>query len=530
MATVNPVVNQGMNAFQDTTNFIQNNKNQRFQLEQQQQQELERRAVDAAIRNAYTQSRQPVATPQSMLNEQAVGGSTPAPIQGVQRQQLDAPAGYVQQTAPMSGIEQVSAKAPVPAPMTPQNFQEMLARTAAQPAGAQATPSYQPILERAVGEASSPPPTPVNQQVSQSAVPTYKQIDPQTQQRAQPQQQMTSLSGQSYNQALSQNLANTPGGGALLDKAQAQQDKDIASVLEMAANGHVEEARYVAQQRGIQIPEEILGNADMSRAMSMANTAYPAEPDKGQKFFMAFIQGSGTTRDRVLAGIRAAGPPDNASQRALANSIALADYNAKNKPPVQYIGPDGVLTNVAGGTATPVVDQNGQPFKPTTGAGGKSLGGSSSSRRFVAVAGTGLVDTMAEGGPKVIVPAGQAFNVEEATQKIYLEMIGDISNAGRPQSELLQEARNVAQQIWSSNAGGLTGTGAAPAAPTAGTVLQPQAQAPAASGLSAQTVSAPAAQTDPSQKVRVRYNGKILEIDRSDLPAAQQNGAILING
>lgn len=521
MATVNPVANQGMSAFQDTTNFLQNSARNEFALDQQKRLEQERQAVDAAIRNAYAQSRQPNA-PQSMLAEQSIQNGVPSPMQAVQRQQLDAPAGFMQQGSPTANVEQVSAKAPVPPPMTPQNFQDMLSRTAGAASPQQPAPSYQPILDRATGTASSAPPTPVNQTVSPQAVSPQQQIDPQVSQPQQP----TTLRGQSYNQALSANLANVPGGGTLLDKAQAQQDKDIAGVLEMAGNGHVEEARFMAQQKGLQIPEEILGNADVSRGMSMANTAYPGEPDKGQAFFMAFMQSGGTTRDRVMSGIRAAGPPDNASQRALANALAIADYNAKK--PTQYIGPDGILTNVSGNTATPVLDQSGSPFKPTTGAGGRSLGGtSSSSRRFVAVAGTGLVDTMAEGGPRVIVPAGQAFNVEEATQKIYLEMASDTQNFGRPPAELLQEARQIAQQIWSGNTGGLTGSGAAPVAPTAAAVLQP----PPATGLAGQTVNPTAAvQSGSSQKVRVRYNGQIMEIDRSDLPEAQQNGAILING
>lgn len=267
-------------------------------------------------------------------------------------------------------------------------------------------------------------------------------------------------------------LAQIPGAGAQLMQMRKERDNQITQVLEMAANGNVDTARFLARQNGLNIPDQMFTNGDVARGMTLAAKAYPDEPNKAQVFFQAYMQAPGGLDEKVNAGMNAGGRPTTASQRQLANSIALLKYKAAN--------PQLTTTN---------------PYK-----------------RYQNVAGVGLVDLAAEGGPAVAL--GPRFDYQRALQ----ENIKSVSNASmgtKTADQIYADAKMLTDRMAEAatqSAPVQSGLTATPQAP------MPVVQAPVASP---QLNNAP---VQGSIVVKNPRTGETLQIQPSDLGAAQAEG------
>ncbi len=111
-------------------------------------------------------------------------------------------------------------------------------------------------------------------------------------------------------------------------------DHIIGKVLEYAGNGQVDEARFVAQQNGIQLPEQIYTNSKMAKLGSVAAQLYPDDPNKASAYMVAGMHlaasnPASTFLDWSKAGMASAGTPLTVNQREINKIQALADINSK---------------------------------------------------------------------------------------------------------------------------------------------------------------------------------------------------------
>lgn len=115
---------------------------------------------------------------------------------------------------------------------------------------------------------------------------------------------------------------------------QAQQDRkdnEMLKVFELAGDGFVDEARFYAQEKGIQVPDEVIQNADFAKGASLAGKIYGDNPAAAQKFTQAWISTPGDFNLRLKAGEAAAGVAINPENRQLQKEIALESWKQKNK-------------------------------------------------------------------------------------------------------------------------------------------------------------------------------------------------------
>lgn len=363
-----------ISAFDNRMRQSEQNRAARLQNEQAQYSYNAQTGVDQAVRDAYTQS------------------SMPQPMQ--------AP---VQSQAPMASPAQLQQPqaAGLPTPPAPSGIR-MQAPVA--PQQAQSQPTQDNI-------ASYLPPSVAGQQAQ-------TQLQPQPQGVKQPaatgtQPILSPLDTPQFTQILQQKLASIPGGGAQIMALKKERDSQISKIFEMIGNGNGEEARYFAQQAGVNIPQQFFANADLARGMAFSQKAYPDEPDKGQRFFIAYTSTQGDMSTKVQAGMASAGQPTSASMRQLQNSMALAQYQNTLTKPVLMTGQGGeaFTVNAADGTARPVMmtgqDGRQESFKPTSGINMRGAGGAAA-KRFINVNGN-LVDTQrtdASGNPLIVVAKG----------------------------------------------------------------------------------------------------------------------------
>src|ERR1035437_1736111 len=94
--------------------------------------------------------------------------------------------------------------------------------------------------------------------------------------------------------------------------AQNLHDNNMLKVLEFAANGDVDAATMFAKSKGIQIPQQILDNADMAQGFTIGGKMYPQDAAGAQRFSTAWMQNRNLPpQQRVLAASQAAGPVTN---------------------------------------------------------------------------------------------------------------------------------------------------------------------------------------------------------------------------
>jgi len=95
-----------------------------------------------------------------------------------------------------------------------------------------------------------------------------------------------------------------------------QQDADFHTVVKYAADGLTNEAKYFAQQKGLQVPQSIFDNADFARGVDIAGDLYD-DPTAKQKFATAYLSTGGDLVERYKAGLGAAGKPMSKTDRDL---------------------------------------------------------------------------------------------------------------------------------------------------------------------------------------------------------------------
>lgn len=115
--------------------------------------------------------------------------------------------------------------------------------------------------------------------------------------------------------------------------AQRQKDNDMLKVFEFAGDGQVNEAKYYAQTKGLEIPEEIYSNADFAKGLTLAGKIYGDDPVAAQKFTTAWIQNpQGDFQTRLAAAQGAAGKPIDPNDREYQRKIQFEMWKMKNLP------------------------------------------------------------------------------------------------------------------------------------------------------------------------------------------------------
>lgn len=111
-------------------------------------------------------------------------------------------------------------------------------------------------------------------------------------------------------------------------EVQKQRDNDILKVFEFAGDGRIDEAKIYAQRKGIEIPNEIMGNADMAKGLSFAGKFYGDDPAGAQQFSLAWMQtrNEPDTATRILKASQIAGIPIDPEDRKFRNEVNLEQF------------------------------------------------------------------------------------------------------------------------------------------------------------------------------------------------------------
>lgn len=147
--------------------------------------------------------------------------------------------------------------------------------------------------------------------------------------------------------------------------AQQQRDNEMLKVFEFAGDGYVDEARYYAQQKGIEVPDAVYKNADFAKGLTLAGKIYGNDPAAAQKFTQAWMGTQGDFDTRLTQAQQAAGVPINPEDRELQRKIEFERWKLNNVPrgsdsftlgpnDVRY-GSDG--TEIARGPSQPPISR-----------------------------------------------------------------------------------------------------------------------------------------------------------------------------
>lgn len=117
-----------------------------------------------------------------------------------------------------------------------------------------------------------------------------------------------------------------------IQQEQDRKDKDFHQVLQYAGDGFVEEARYFAKSKGIDVPEAIFSNSAFAKGAAMSKDFYDGNPEAQQKYTMAFVSAPGDIQAKHAAAMQMAGPPVNQDEREFRNKTRLMQYEWNNKP------------------------------------------------------------------------------------------------------------------------------------------------------------------------------------------------------
>lgn len=340
-------------AYQDASAWDEQNLASRLANQQTQNDQDANAAAQQAIRGAYL-----AATPQQ-------AGTPPDALQNAQAQQTVQSAAALPPPAQSPAPVQMSGTA-IPAPPTP-----------AQIPNAPQGQHIPQVPASALARPGSAQPNGLTSQAPQTRNPAW----------------VSPFHSQQFQQAYEQNLMNNPNAGSAIQKMKADADAVTAKVMEMAAMGNVDEAKFVALRNGMEIPDNVLQNADLTKAVTFAQKAYPNEADKGQVFYQAYMQNPGDTMSKVQAGIQAAGRPENTAQRELNKALALSAFNEQNirtRPTILNVtgadGRPGLASVTPNGTSQPVIGPDGQPVGVGTGTRGSGIGGGGVNERNIQAA------------------------------------------------------------------------------------------------------------------------------------------------
>lgn len=248
--------------------------------------------------------------------------------------------------------------------------------------------------------------------IAAQSIPVEQQQQSPASQPTQQTAKTTPFDSPDFLQNIAQQLSGQPGSGRMLMEMKTQRDKMVGNILEMYANGNTTEADYLSQRNGFQIPEQIKGDANIARGMSLASKSYPDEEDKAQRFFQAYMENSNAPiRERIISAMNVAGEPTPSGKIALRNSIALAEEKARleaQKPNLIYgEGNQAYYVNPSTGAATTVRNEEGQAL-----TGVQQAGKTNKIRDQYMNVGGNLVDLSQrdeQGNPKVVMqgPSGE---------------------------------------------------------------------------------------------------------------------------
>lgn len=115
--------------------------------------------------------------------------------------------------------------------------------------------------------------------------------------------------------------------------AQKSRDDIMGKVFEFAGDGRTDEAKFMAQQHGVEIPEEVLTNSDFSKGLSLAGKFYPQDPAAAQKFTMAWMQNQqGDFQSRLVAAQQATGVPIDPADREYQRKMHFELWKVRSIP------------------------------------------------------------------------------------------------------------------------------------------------------------------------------------------------------
>lgn len=117
-------------------------------------------------------------------------------------------------------------------------------------------------------------------------------------------------------------------------ETQRQRDNDMLKVFEFAGDGRTEEARYYAQSKGLEIPDQIYSNSDFAKGLGLAGKIYGSDPTAAQKFTSAWMSSVGQDfATRLASAQQAAGVPINPEDRDYQRKIAFEKWKIDNQRP-----------------------------------------------------------------------------------------------------------------------------------------------------------------------------------------------------
>lgn len=116
---------------------------------------------------------------------------------------------------------------------------------------------------------------------------------------------------------------------------QAEQDRKnnvFKQALSYAGDGYFNEAKYFAQQNGIEVPDEMLQNSAFSKGMSNAMELYDDDPEAAMRYAQGFSNAQGDLMARHTAGFAAGGKPRSKADRELALYERKLQIESKYRP------------------------------------------------------------------------------------------------------------------------------------------------------------------------------------------------------
>lgn len=146
-------------------------------------------------------------------------------------------------------------------------------------------------------------------------------------------QQPTNVVAQAYTDRTSQLEAKREADAQKQQQAITQRDNDMLKVFEFAGDGRTEEAKFYANQKGLQVPDEVLRNADFAKGLTLAGKIYGDDPVAAQKFTTAWMQsGGGDFQSRLAMAQQAAGKVIDPADREYQRKIQFELWKQKNLP------------------------------------------------------------------------------------------------------------------------------------------------------------------------------------------------------
>lgn len=112
-----------------------------------------------------------------------------------------------------------------------------------------------------------------------------------------------------------------------------RQDDAFHKVVQFAGDGYIEEAKYFAQKRGLQVPEQVFTNADFAKGLAISRDLYAHDPAQAQKFATAWQATQGDLPTKYMAARTAAGDPISDDDRDYRNFVRKEQFKMAHEKP-----------------------------------------------------------------------------------------------------------------------------------------------------------------------------------------------------